>query len=141
VQKPDKKWVIEFPVESPESATVKADMTAESFLDCVRSTQLNWVVPGTARGNAHHNVSNTVSVRSSEWGIVQEYIWKHRADFTGVSLLPDDDTLYAFSPFEEVKTAAQQRRYNELVSSYQAVDYRSMFEAEDGTSLSQEPAC
>jgi ribonucleoside-diphosphate reductase alpha chain len=146
VKKPDGKWVIEFPVEAPEGATLKEDLTAIEFMDMVRSTQLNWVSPGTARSDVtpglRHNVSNTITVRDGEWEGVADYIWKHKEDFTGLSLLSDSgDTVYAFAPFEAVKSESQERRWNELVASYTPVDYLSMFEAEDGTALTAEPAC
>lgn len=146
VRKPDGKWVIEFPVEAPEGATLKEDLSAEQFMDMVRSTQQNWVVPGTARDSAapglSHNVSNTITVKDDEWETVADYLWERRDEFTGVSLLSDlGDIVYAFAPFEAVKTEAQERRWNELVAGYVPVDYLSMFEAEDGTSLTSEAAC
>lgn len=146
VQKPDGKWVIEFPVEAPDGATIKEDLSAEQFMDIVRSTQQNWVLPGTTRESAapglRHNVSNTITVREGEWDTVSDYLWQHRDSFTGVSLLPDDgDTIYPFAPFEAVKTEAQERRWNELVAGYVPVNYLEVFEAEDGTNLTGELAC
>lgn len=145
-KKPDGKWVIEFPVSAPEGAALKEDFDALTFMDMVRSTQQHWVLPGTARESAapglRHNVSNTITVRDGEWGAVADYLWAHRAEFTGVSLLSDyGDTIYAFAPFEAVRTEAQERRWNELVAGYKPVDYYNVLEAEDGTNLSGEAAC
>lgn len=145
-QMPSGKWVVEFPVEAPEGATLKEDLSAEQFMDVVRSTQQNWVRPGTARPDQSpglsHNVSNTITVRHDEWKTVADYLWKHRDSFTGVSLLPDDgDTIYSFAPFEAVRTETQERRWNELIMNYRPVDYYSMLEAEDGTNITAEPAC
>lgn len=146
VRRPDGKWMLEFPVEAPKGAILKEDITAKEFMDVVRSTQKNWVMPGMTRASAtpglSHNVSNTIMVRADEWAIVADYLWKHRDSFTGVSLLPDDgDTIYAFAPFEAVRTEAQERRWNELVAHYKPVDYLSVLEAEDGTNLTGEAAC
>lgn len=146
VQKPDGKWVVEFPVEAPEGATLKEDVSAEAFLDLVRSTQEHWVLPGTTREShapgLRHNVSNTVTVKDDEWEAVADYLWSHRGSFTGVSLLSDwGDQVYAFSPFEAVRTEAQQRRWSELIAHYTPVDYLGMVEAEDGTNLTGEAAC
>lgn len=146
VRKPDGKWVVEFPVEAPEGAILKEDLSAEEFMEVVRSTQENWVVPGMAREShapgLSHNTSNTITVKSSEWRTVADYLWDHRDAFTGVSLLPDDgDMVYAFAPFEAIKTEAQERRWNELVTGYRPVDYRAMYEAEDGTAMTSEAAC
>lgn len=146
VKKPDGKWVIEFPVEAPEGAVLKEDLTAEEFMNMVRSTQQHWVMPGATRPShmpgLSHNVSNTISVRPTEWVTVADYLWDHRDNFTGVSLLPDSgDMVYAFAPFEAVKTEAQERRWNELIAGYKPIDYLSVFEAEDGTNLTGEAAC
>lgn len=146
VRKPDGKWVIEFAVQAPESALVKKDLTAVEFLEMVRSTQQNWVLPGTTRDEdapgLSHNVSNTAQVKSEEWTTVADYLWTNKESFTGVSLLPDDgDTIYPFAPFEAVVTEAQERRWNELVAAYQPIDYLQILESEDGTNLSGEMAC
>ncbi len=146
VQKPDGKWVIEFAVEAPEGARLKEQFSAVEFLEMVRSTQQNWIVPGTNRESRdpglRHNVSNTVQVRDGEWSEVADYLWNHRTEFTGVSLLPDSgDTIYPFAPFEAVKSEAQQRRYEDIVRDYTPVQYDLMLEAEDGTALTGEAAC
>lgn len=146
VKKPDGKWIIEFPVEAPEGATIKEDLTATTFLDMVRSTQQHWVLPGTADASISpgltHNVSNTVQVRKDEWDEVENYIWKHREFFTGVSLLSaTGDKDFAFAPNEAVVTEADEARYNELIAHYKPVDYTAVLEVEDGTNLSGEQAC
>lgn len=147
VRKPDGKWVIEFPVQAPEGAILKGDQTALEFLDSVRSTQANWVVPGTSidhpgNNGGHHNVSNTVTVRPEEWEAVANYIWTHREDFTGISLLANTgDKDFAYAPLEAVLTEADERRWAELTSVYSPLDYTSILESEDGTSLSGEAAC
>jgi ribonucleoside-triphosphate reductase len=146
VRRPDGKWMVEFPVQAPEGAVLKENLSAEQFMDIVRSTQLNWVLPGMTRKSAvpglTHNVSNTITVRPHEWALVADYLWRHRDNFTGVSLLPDNgDTVYSFAPFEAVRTEAQERRWNELVAHYKPVDYRAIVEAEDGTDLTGEIAC
>lgn len=146
VKQPSGKWSVEFPIEAPEGATLRAELTARKFMDIVKSTQQNWVLPGTTKESAspglRHNVSNTITVRKHEWGEVADYLWENREFFTGISLLGDDgDQVYPFAPFEEVKTSEQERRWNELASGYNPIDYYSSYESEDGTQLSSEPAC
>jgi ribonucleoside-triphosphate reductase len=143
---PNGKWVVEFAVEAPEGARLKDDFSAVEFLEMVRSTQQNWVVPGTTRESRvpglRHNVSNTVQVRDGEWSEVADFLWKHRTEFTGVSMLPaTGDQIYAFAPFEAVKTEAQQRRWDDILRSYIPVDYYGLLEAEDGTALTGEASC
>lgn len=143
---PNGKWVISFPLEAKPGTKLREDFTAIQFMELVRSTQLNWVVPGTAREDGNpglrHNVSNTVTVRDHEWTAVERFIWDNRSDLTGISLLSDyGDTAYAFAPFEAVKTDVQERRWLELVAAYNPVDYTAMYELEDGTAVVGEAAC
>jgi len=144
VRKPDGKYVIEFPVQAPDGAIIKKDVGAIEFLEMVRSTQQNWVLPGTDDSGRspglNHNVSNTVNVAPHEWDQVADYLWTHRDSFTGVSLLPEDPVL-PFMPFEAVVTDDQERRFNELVAKYEPIDYLSIVEVEDGTDLAGEIAC
>lgn len=144
VRKPDGKYVIEFPVQAPDGAIIKKDIGAIEFLEMVRSTQQNWVLPGTDDSGRspglNHNVSNTVNVASHEWDQVADYLWIHRDSFTGVALLPEDPVL-PFMPFEAVVTDDQERRFNELVAKYEPIDYLSIVEVEDGTDLVGEIAC
>ena len=145
-RKPDGKFVIEFPVEAPPGAILKSDMTALEFLEKVKSTQQNWVIPGTARPESSpgltHNVSNTVMVKPGEWADVASYLWENRKLFTGVSLLPSSgDKDYSFSPMESIETPADEARWNALLAGYQPLDYTTLVEDEDATDLAAEPAC
>jgi len=146
VRKPNGKYAIEFPVEAPPGATVKADLDAIEFLEMVRSTQQNWVLPGTAHENyspgLNHNVSNTITVKADEWDKVAEYLWENRYFFTGVSLLAaTGDKDYAFAPNEEIITPADEARWNAILESYKPVDYELLMETDDATTLGGEAAC
>lgn len=146
VKKHNGDWVIEFPIEAPENAIVKEDLSALEFLDMVRSTQENWVKPGTARPDsspgACHNVSNTVVVQPDEWDAVASYIWKNKETFSGISFIPaTGDKDYPFAPHEAITTEADEDRWNQLLRYYTPVDYLHMTEDEDGTNLTKELAC
>jgi ribonucleoside-triphosphate reductase len=146
VRKPNGDWVIEFPVQAPDGAIVKADLTAIQFLEMVKSTQRNWVIPGTGNDKytpgATHNVSNTVHVKPEEWDEVAEYLWNNREFFAAVSLIQNtSDKDYAFAPNEEIKTEADEARWNNLITHYKPVDYSTLVEVEDTTALAAEPAC
>lgn len=143
---PDGNWSISFPVKAGESSRLRGDYGAIAFLEMVRSTYQNWIVPGTGRESAvpglRHNVSNTVTVKEHEWDEVAAYLYARRWDFGAVSFIPDDgDRIYPFSPFESVKTPDQERRWRELVAAYKPVDYLAVREDEDTTSLTGENAC
>lgn len=146
VRKPDGKWVIEFPTQALDSAIVKADLGALEFLDLVKSTQQNWVVPGTAREDYSpgltHNVSNTIHVGHNEWPMVADYLWANRDHFTGVAMLPvTGDKDYAFAPNEAIQTEADEARWNHLMAHYKPVDYSALSEEGDATNLTGELAC
>lgn len=146
VRKPDGKWVIEFPVEAPDGATVKADLSAVQFLEMVKSTQRNWVIPGTQSETyapgLTHNVSNTIHVKEDEWEAVADYLWANSEFFSGVSLLPATaDKMYAYAPHEEVVTEVDEARWNTILASYKPVDYAAMVETDDRTNLTGEAAC
>lgn len=103
-------YVITFCIESEEGAITKQDLGAIELLERVRSTQLNWIRPGTRRERCmapttSHAVSNTVNVRDDEWDAVARYIYDHRADLAGVSLLSHSGDLdYPQAPFCAIKS-------------------------------------
>lgn len=146
VKKPNGDWVIEFPVEAPEGAIIKSDLSAIEFLELVKKTQINWVLSGTVREfnspGLNHNVSNTCIVKDDEWDQVADYLFDHRQFFTGVSLLSyTGDKDYAFAPCEAVVTPADEAKWNSLIENYKSVDYTKMIEHNDETNLKGEQAC
>jgi ribonucleoside-diphosphate reductase alpha chain len=61
-------------------------------------------------------------VRADEWPAVADFIWQHRAEFTGVTLLGDEATRsYAQPPLQTVVTDSDVARWNQL--RYQPVHY------------------
>ncbi len=93
-------------------------------------------------GRVWCNVSNTVTVGADDWDEVAEYIWRERESFTGVSLLAaTGDKDFAFAPNEEIVTPADEARWNALLADYTPVDYTTLVELDDTTTLSGEAAC
>lgn len=140
------KELIIFPVKAPDGALTRHDFSAVEFLEKVRSTMINWVLPGTARPNSspgiNHNVSNTISVKPDEWDAVMEFIWKHKKYFTGVSLLGYmDDKKFQNAPREEVVNNKDEAIWIDLIRNYQEIDWTQLHELEDNTDVGGEVAC
>jgi ribonucleoside-diphosphate reductase alpha chain len=144
VYNPNRDDVIHFPIMAPKDAILRNDVNALQFLKLVKLVQLNWVIPGTRENNRspglYHNVSNTCTVKSTEWDEVEKYIWENREYFTGISLLSDmGDKTYQQAPREEITTTEDINRWNSLL--YNEVDYTQLREDKDNTSLKETVAC
>jgi len=144
VYRPETDDVITFPVEAPAQAILRDDLGAVRFLQYVRLVQQHWVLPGeaaeTRSPGLHHNVSNTCTVRPEEWEAVADFLWRNRADFTGVALLPHEgDKRYPQAPREAVADEADAARWNKL--RYHPVDYTALKESSDRTTLADTAAC
>lgn len=136
---PDREKVIAFPVTLPEGALLKQNLTAVDFLKFVLLTKRNWIEFGT---NFDHpstkenpklrmNVSNTCTVRPEEWDDVREFLWEHRSEFGGISLLSSfGDLDYPQAPYTEVLDETElAKRYGAgaILSSGLIVDAQDVF--------------
>ena len=136
---PDREKVIAFPVTLPEGALLKQNLTAIDFLKFVLLTKRNWIEFGT---NFDHpstkenpklrmNVSNTCTVRPEEWDDVREFLWEHRSEFGGISLLSSfGDLDYPQAPYTEVLDETElAKRYGAgaILSSGLIVDAQDVF--------------
>lgn len=138
--------VITFCVTAPEQAITKDEVSALDFLKIVKSTQENWVIPGTALPDSTvgltHNVSNTVSVKADEWDEVAEFIYDNREFFTGISLLSDDGTtIYQQAPHQQIRNQDDESVWTNYLESYEKVDYTKLSEVEDVTEHKNVAAC
>lgn len=136
---PDREKVIAFPVTLPEGALLKQNLSAIDFLKFVLLTKRNWIEYGT---NFDHpstkenpklrmNVSNTCTVRHEEWDDVREFLWEHRSEFGGISLLSSfGDLDYPQAPYTEVLDETElAKRYGAgaILSSGLIVDAQDVF--------------
>jgi len=112
--------VLSFLCEVPDGAKTKNKTGAIELLEHVKLTQQNWIEYGTRKNDwrfekypwLRHNVSNTISVKPEEWNDVEEYIYKNRKWFAGISLLPmDGDKDYPQAPFTTIYDSSQIVKY------------------------------
>jgi ribonucleoside-diphosphate reductase alpha chain len=110
--------VISFCIEVPDGSKIKNQVSAIDLLKTVKSTQQNWVLPGTNHELCTapwltHNVSNTINVKPEEWDVVEDFIYDNKEFFCGISLLPiTGDKDYPQAPFTTVYLPS------EMVSHY-----------------------
>ena len=79
------------------------DRDEESALELFQRTcsyNTHWIKPSHRSGDNMHNVSATISVKEDEWDKLKEAMWEHRDKYTGISLLPFNDSNYKQMPFE-----------------------------------------
>jgi len=99
-------YAVYIPIEEPDGALVKKDLSDIDFIKSVELVYQNWVVTGTVKGRGYsdritHNVSNTITVQ--DWDNLFDYIYENRSSFCGLSFMPSaGDKVYKQSPFTEV---------------------------------------
>lgn len=104
-----------FPCEVPSGSIVKNQVTALEFLEQIKLTQNNWIKYGVNEEigdkidkDLTHNISNTVTVKPDEWEEVEDFIYKNRNSFCGISLLGmSGDLDYKQAPFTTIHTPAE----------------------------------
>ena len=113
----DSDDVVSFCIEVPDGSKTKNQVNAIELLNYVKSTQQNWVLPGTNKELCTqpwlvHNVSNTINVKPEEWDQVEEFIYDNRNFFCGISLLPiSGDKDYPQAPFTTVYLPSEQVKH------------------------------
>jgi ribonucleoside-triphosphate reductase (thioredoxin) len=128
--------VLSFPQRAPEGARTREETVVE-FLERVSRYNRNWVAAGHVSGANRNNVSCTVSIKEGEWEIVGEWMWRHRGDYNGISVLPYDGGTYVQAPFEE----CSEETFYEILECLEDVDLTEVRETSDNTDLKGEVAC
>lgn len=128
--------VASFPQKAPDGAILRTESMLD-LLERVRVFNLDWVRGGHIIGDNTHNVSCTISVKEGEWGQLKGWMWEHKEDYNGISVLPYDGGTYVQAPFEE----CTKEEYERLEDYLRAIDLTQIREGEDNTNLSGEAAC
>jgi ribonucleoside-diphosphate reductase alpha chain len=145
-ERADGLWSIVFPMEASAKTRTVKETSALEFLQGVYSTYKNYILPGTFKPDLApgltHNISCTVSIRDAERDDVIESVWKNRDRLAAISFAPMDlDKKFPHAPREEVTTAQDEARWNEIIRNYVPVDWKAPYEEEDNTHHVLEPAC
>ena len=129
--------VIEIPQAAPSDAIIREAETAIDLLDRVSKFNTEWVKAGHNEGSNANNVSATVSIKEDEWDEVKEWMWKHKSDFNGLSVLPYDGGTYTQAPFEPI----DEETFRKMYAALKEVQLINIVESDDNTDLSSELAC
>jgi hypothetical protein len=139
----DTDELITFPISVPQTAKTKSMLSDIEHLDIIKSTQQNWVLPGTTGANRKpitHAVSCTVQV--DEWDNVAKYLADNKDSFCAVSLISrSSDKQYKQAPNESVTTLEDLVEFRRLENDYTLVDYTTLIEQTDRTTSQKEFAC
>lgn len=130
--------VLSFPQKAPEGATTRHE-TMMDLLNRVKLISEEWVGTGHRKGDNHHNVSCTISVKADEWDILTKWMWKHRDSYNGISVLPFfGSSDYPQAPFEDIT----KEQYEAMLPLLKKIDISQVVE-EDGSAidLAGELAC
>lgn len=131
VTKPEHTSVFLFPVQSPDKAVFRNDLTALQHLELWMLYKKFW---------AEHTVSITISVKEHEWLDVAAYVYKNFDQISGISFLPFSDHVYKQAPYQD----CSREQYISLCSKMpEHVDWTNLhtYEKEDTTTSTHELAC
>ena len=129
VMKPDSTVVFSFPIQAPEGAMVRDNLTAIDHLELWMMYQKHW---------CEHKPSVTISVKEEEWMEVGAWVWKNFDDISGISFLPYDGGSYRQAPYEE----CTKEEYVKLEGDTpDTISWRDLTEVDDNVKGVQELAC
>lgn len=125
-------YVFEFPVKSPDRASVRKDFPALEQLEYWKIVKQNYT---------EHNPSVTVSVGENEWIAVANWVYENWDIVGGLSFLPKEEgnVHYELAPYEEIT----EDQYEEAARAMPKVDFSQilLYEIDDETKGAKELAC
>lgn len=128
----DSTAVFYFPMQAPDGATTRHDITALEHLELWSLYQAEW---------CEHNPSITVNVKEEEWFGVGAWVYGNFDNVCGVTFMPDSDHVYEQAPYIDV-TEAEYHAWREA-HPMPEIDWTELvnYEKEDNTVASQTMAC
>jgi ribonucleoside-triphosphate reductase (thioredoxin) len=131
-----KQAIICVPQKAPAGSILRTERTLD-LLERIKKFNTEWVRNGFRRGSNANNVSATVSIPDGDWQQVGEWMWKNKASYNGLSVLPFDTGNYKQAPFEDITEA----KFLQLEKSLKSIDLTGVYETDDETDHKAEAAC
>lgn len=129
VMKPDYTTVFTFPMQAPEGALTRDDISAIDHLELWLVYQYHW---------CEHKPSVTINVKDHEWPRVGAWVYDNFDEMSGVSFLPYDGGTYRQAPHE----AVSKEKYESMVEKMPThIDWDSLVEKVDSVEGVQQLAC
>jgi len=118
------RYVVEFPAQSPEGATLAKDMTAVEQLEWVKRMQTEW---------ADNAVSVTVYYRKEELPSIKEWLGQNYTDSVkSVSFLLHSDHNFPLPPYEEITEEEHDKMLSKIDLSVPLVQAKASEEVDFG---------
>lgn len=131
VMNPEKTAVFSFPIQAPEGAVIRSDLSAIEHLELWLTYQRHW---------CEHKPSVTISVRDHEWEEVGNWCYENFDELSGVSFLPHSEHTYQQAPYQDI-TADEYAEWTYRMPANVDWSLLSAYELEDATTSSQDLAC
>lgn len=128
VNNPDSTAVFSFAMAAPMGAKTTMDLSAETHL-------ILWRI--YADYYCEHKPSVTINYTDEEFLRLGATVYEQFDHLSGISFLPKAEHTYMQAPFEEI-TEEQYHNFPKPVVDF---SFLRMYETEDGTKASHEPAC
>ena len=131
VMRPNNVYVFSFPMEAPENAVFRQDMSAIEQLELWVTYQDHW---------CEHKPSVTISVKEHEWLDVGAWVYNHFDKMSGVSFLPFSEHVYKQAPYQD----CSKEEYEAFAAKMpKNIDWSKLkdYEKTDTTTGAQELAC
>lgn len=128
VNNPDSTAVFSFPMASPPGAKTTMDLSAETHL-------ILWRI--YADYYCEHKPSVTINYTDEEFLRLGATVYEQFDSISGISFLPKNEHTYMQAPFEEI-TEEQYYSFPKPVVDFSQLH---LYEVEDSTKASHEPAC
>lgn len=131
VMNPEATAVFYFPIQAPEGALTRNDLTAIEHLELWMLYQRMW---------CEHKPSVTIYVKPDEWDTVGDWVYEHFDEVSGISFLPHSEHTYQQAPYQDI-TADEYTEWTYRMPAHVDWDMLSAYELEDGTTGTQELSC